>query len=227
MLRRDGLRPALMLTAATPSGDLGAAEAAVREVLRELPPPRGTQVEIGGQAASGAASRRELVTVAGVATLLVLLVLVLQLRSLRYALVVLLGAPLSTVGGLAVLALTGTPLDVSSLTGLILLVGLVVKNGILLLEYAQRLVADGQPLEAALVAAARRRLRPILMTTAATLAGLAPLALGIGAGAELQRPLAIAVIGGLTLSTLVTLVVTPGLTALVARKSSTPAEIQA
>jgi multidrug efflux pump subunit AcrB len=145
---------------------------------------------------------------------LVLLVLILQLHSLRYALVVLVGAPLSTVGGLLVLAATRLPLDVSSMTGLILLVGLVVKNGILLLEHAQHGVAGGLTIEAALVAAARRRLRPILMTTAATLAGLAPLAFGIGAGAELQRPLAVAVIGGLTLATAVTLVVTPGLTAL-------------
>lgn len=227
VLRRDSLRPALVITASTPSGDLGAAEVAVREALKAVPPPRGTQIEIGGQAASGAASRRELLTVGGVAIVLVLLVLLLQLRSLRFALVVLVGAPLSTVGGLAVLALTGTPLNLSSMTGLILLVGLVVKNGILLLEYAQRLIHEGHPLEEALIAAARRRLRPILMTTAATLAGLAPLALGIGSGAELQRPLAIAVIGGLALSTVVTLVVTPGLTVLVARKSSTPAEIQA
>jgi len=94
----------------------------------------------------------------------------------------------------------------------------VVKNGILLLENAQHHLAEGSDLEAALIAAARRRLRPILMTTAATLAGLAPLALGLGAGAELQRPLAVAVIGGLTLATLVTLVVTPGLTALLAGK---------
>jgi multidrug efflux pump subunit AcrB len=105
------------------------------------------------------------------------------------------------------------------MTGLILLVGLVVKNGILLLENAQHHLAEGLDLEAALIAAARRRLRPILMTTAATLAGLAPLALGLGAGAELQRPLAVAVIGGLTLATVVTLVVTPGLTALLARKA--------
>ena len=145
--------------------------------------------------------------------------LILQLHSLRYALVVLVGAPLSTVGGLLVLAITGIPLDVSSMTGLILLVGLVVKNGILLLENAQHHVAEGLSVEDALAAAARRRLRPIIMTTAATLAGLAPLALGIGAGAELQRPLAVAVIGGLTLATLVTLVVTPGLTALLARRT--------
>jgi len=91
----------------------------------------------------------------------------------------------------------------------------------LLLEHAQRGVGEGLAIEAALMAAARRRLRPVLMTTAATLAGLAPLAFGIGAGAELQRPLAVAVIGGLTLATAVTLVVTPGLTALVARRYST------
>jgi multidrug efflux pump subunit AcrB len=87
-----------------------------------------------------------------------------------------------------------------------------------LLEHAQRELAGGADVETALVAAAQRRLRPILMTTAATLAGLAPLAFGIGAGAELQRPLAIAVIGGLTFATAVTLVVTPGLTVLVARR---------
>ena len=150
--------------------------------------------------------------------MLVLLVLLVQLQSLRLSLVVLLGAPLSTVGALVVLAVTGIPLDVSSMTGLVLLVGLVVKNGILLLEHAQHELRGGATLEAAIAGALRRRLRPILMTTAATLAGLAPLAFGIGSGAELQRPLAVAVIGGLTLATAVTLVVTPGLTALVARR---------
>jgi multidrug efflux pump subunit AcrB len=208
-----------MMTAATKTGDLGGAEAAVRAALRDLPVPSATQIEIGGQAASARGARNELVTVALTATVLVLIILILQLHSLRYALVVLVGAPLSTVGGLVVLAATGISLDVSSMTGLILLVGLVVKNGILLLENAQHHLAEGLDLEAALIAAARRRLRPILMTTTATLAGLAPLAFGIGAGAELQRPLAVAVIGGLTLATLVTLVVTPGLTALFAGKS--------
>jgi multidrug efflux pump subunit AcrB len=218
VLRRDGLRPAIVMTAATKTGDLGGAEASVRAALRDLPLPRGAVLEIGGQADSAKSAQRELLMVALAATTLVLLVLILQLRSLRFALVVLVGAPLSTVGGLLVLAVTGIPLDVSSLTGLILLVGLVVKNGILLLEHAQRELRGGGDLESALVAAARRRLRPILMTTGATLAGLLPLALGIGAGSELQRPLAVAVIGGLTLATAVTLVVTPGLTALVANR---------
>ncbi|HSD90370.1 MAG TPA: efflux RND transporter permease subunit, partial [Kofleriaceae bacterium] len=218
VLRRDGLRPTVVLTAATKSGDLGGAEDAVRKALAEVPLPHGALIEIGGQAASANAARTELIAVALVAVVLVLIVLLLQLQSMRVALVVLIGAPLSTVGGLIILAITGLPLDVSSMTGLILLVGLVVKNGILLLEHAQRGAAGGVPFDQALIAAARRRLRPIVMTTVATLAGLMPLALGIGAGAELQRPLAVAVIGGLSLATLVTLVVTPGLTALVARK---------
>jgi hydrophobic/amphiphilic exporter-1 (mainly G- bacteria), HAE1 family len=96
--------------------------------------------------------------------------------------------------------------------GLIMLLGLVVKNGIILLDYTDRLRAErDMPLRAALREAGRVRLRPILMTTLCTIFGLAPLAIGLGAGAELQRPLAIAVIGGLTLSTFITLLVVPTL----------------
>ncbi|HEX7699354.1 MAG TPA: efflux RND transporter permease subunit, partial [Kofleriaceae bacterium] len=214
VLRRDGLRSALVMTAATPAGDLGAGEAAVRDAVKDLPLPHGAQLEIGGQAESSSAARRELIGVALAAVALVLLVLVIQLGSLRFGLVVVIGAPLSTAGGLVALAITHTPLDLSSMTGLILLVGLVVKNGILMLERVHEELAEGTPLDVALINGARRRLRPILMTTAATLAGLAPMAIGIGAGSSLQRPLAIAVIGGLLLATVVTLVVMPGLASL-------------
>src|SRR5207237_9772575 len=101
--------------------------------------------------------------------------------------------------------------NASSLMGCVLLVGLVVKNGILLLEQAEALWDQGATLEDALLQAGTIRIRPILMTTLATIAGLAPLALGIGAGAELQRPLALAVIGGLILSTAVSLFLMPAL----------------
>jgi multidrug efflux pump subunit AcrB len=107
---------------------------------------------------------------------------------------------------------TGTVLNVSSFMGLILLVGLIVKNGIILLDFTRlRMRRDGLALEAALRDAARVRLRPILMTTLCTLFGLLPLAIGLGAGSELQRPLALTVIGGLTLSTPITLYVVPTL----------------
>ena len=124
----------------------------------------------------------------------------------------LLAAPLSFVGALLLLLITGTPLNVSSFMGLILLVGLIVKNGIILLDFTRRRMReDNLALEPAIREAARVRLRPILMTTLCTLFGLLPLALGLGAGSEMQRPLALAVIGGLTLSTPVTLFAIPTL----------------
>jgi len=107
------------------------------------------------------------------------------------------------------LDLTGTELNVSSAMGFILLIGLVVKNGIVMIDYAHHLHEGGLPFQEAVERAARIRLRPILMTTLCTLFGLLPLALGLGAGAELQKPLALVVIGGLSLSTLVTLFAVP------------------
>jgi multidrug efflux pump subunit AcrB len=145
----------------------------------------------------------------GAAAALVLLVLVVEFRSLTPSLILLLAAPLSFGGSFLLLRLAGSELDVSSSMGLILLVGLAVKNGIVMLDYAHRLHAEGQPFVDAVAAAARVRLRPILMTTLCTLFGLLPLALGLGAGAELQKPLALAVVGGLGLSTLVTLFAVP------------------
>lgn len=223
--RREGLRPAVIMSAAVSGGDLGAAEDAIRSTLAKIGVPKGIQVEVGGQAASAAAAQKELITTALIGAVLVLLVLVVQLRSMRLSLVILFGAPLAVVGAFGVLWATGIALDVSSLAGCILLVGLVVKNGILLLEHAQHELARGAELADAMVGAVERRLRPVLMTTLATLAGLAPLALGIGAGASLQRPLAVAVIGGLVLSTAVTIVVMPGLAALVLRRGAPPTEV--
>ena len=159
----------------------------------------------GQQAAFGA-----LLLVLGLAAVSVCAVMVVQFESFVEPLVVLLVAPLSFVGALVLLFVTGTPLNVSSFMGLILLVGLIVKNGIILLDFTRLRMRDGGvSLEVAIREAARVRLRPILMTTLCTLFGLLPLALGIGAGSELQRPLALAVIGGLTLSTPLTLFVVP------------------
>ena len=123
--------------------------------------------------------------------------LLAQFRRARLALVVLASVPLAVVGALLTLLTTGVALNASSLMGCVMLVGLVVKNGILLLEQAERSRDRGVPLDVALVEAGTIRVRPILMTTLATIAGLAPLALGLGAGADLQRPLALAVMGGL------------------------------
>jgi multidrug efflux pump subunit AcrB len=169
----------------------------------------GYSVEVGGQYETQRQAFRELLLVFATAAALVLLVLVVEFRSLTPAIILVLAAPLSFGGAFLLLRLAGSELDVSSAMGLILLVGLAVKNGIVMLDYAHRLHVEGRPFVEAIEAAAKVRLRPILMTTLCTLFGLLPLALGLGAGAELQKPLALAVIGGLGLSTLVTLFAVP------------------
>jgi multidrug efflux pump subunit AcrB len=141
----------------------------------------------------------------------VVIVLLAQFRRARLALVTLASVPLAAVGALATLSLAQIPLNASSLMGCVLLVGLVVKNGILFVEQYETFLEEGRPVERALLDAGGVRVRPILMTTLATVAGLTPLALGIGAGAAIQRPLAVAVIGGLVVSTAVSLLVLPAM----------------
>ncbi len=211
-LRRENQQQLIVMTADLSDRSLGAVMGDVRKVLADNPPPAGVRVELGGQYASQREAFRALLLVLGLAAASVIGVMVLQFQSFVEPLVILLAAPLSFVGALVLLLITGTALNVSSFMGLILLVGLIVKNGIILLDFTRhRMRSDGVVLEDAIREAARIRLRPILMTTLCTLFGLLPLALGLGAGSELQRPLALAVIGGLALSTPITLYVVPTL----------------
>ncbi|MCY7379327.1 MAG: efflux RND transporter permease subunit [Gemmatimonadaceae bacterium] len=192
------------------NGSLGSVMRAVGAVLSRHPAPSGIRVEIGGQSAGQADAFRSLLTVLALAVTAVIGVMVLQFRSFVEPLVILAAAPISFVGAMLLLWITGTPLNVSSFMGLILLVGLIVKNGIILLDFTHhRMLTEHESLEPALLEAGRVRLRPILMTTLCTLVGLLPLALGLGAGSEMQRPLALAVIGGLALSTPITLYLVP------------------
>jgi len=208
---RENLRSMAMITAGIEDRDLGSVAADARKAMAGLPLPVGYLVEVGGQDEAQRQAFHELALVLGVAGALVLLVLVAQFGAFVPALVILAVAPLSFAGAFLLLLATGTELNVSSAMGLILLVGLVVKNGIMLIDYTHRLEAGGMPLREAMSEAAAVRLRPILMTTLCTLFGLFPLALGLGAGAELQKPLALAVIGGLGLSTLGTLYAVPAI----------------
>src|SRR6185295_16855860 len=207
-LLREDQQQMIAMTADVSGRSLGSVVNDVKQVLAAQPPPAGMRLELGGQYASQQDAFRGLLLVLALAAASVVAVMVLQFQSFVEALIVLLAAPLSFVGAIGLLLLTGTPLNVSSFMGLILLVGLIVKNGIILLDFTKMLMRDqGLALEPALLEAARIRLRPILMTTLCTLFGLLPLALGLGAGSELQKPLALAVIGGLTLSTPITLFV--------------------
>jgi CzcA family heavy metal efflux pump len=208
-LTRENLRQVAIVSARLEGRDLGTAAAEIAARLRRQKLPVGYSAEVGGQAESQRQAFRELLLVFGAAAVLVLLVLVVEFRAVIPSLILLLAAPLSFGGAFLLLRLAGSELDVSSAMGLVLLVGLVVKNGIVMIDYAHRLHEEGEPFAEAMARAARVRLRPILMTTLCTLFGLLPLALGLGAGAELQKPLALAVIGGLGLSTLVTLLAVP------------------
>jgi CzcA family heavy metal efflux pump len=218
-LLRENLRPMAIVSGRLEGRDLGSAVADIQSNLDKLRLPVGYTYEIGGQYQAQGQAFRELLMVFALAVVLVFTILVIQFRAWLPALLILLAAPLSLGGALLLLYLTGTDLNISSAMGLILLVGLVVKNGIMLLDFSEKLHAEGEPFETAIAHAGRIRLRPILMTTFCTLFGLLPLALGLGAGAELQKPLALAVIGGLALSTPVTLLAVPGLYAAIrARK---------
>ncbi len=207
-LLRENQRLMVTLTARLEGRDLGSAIADVKKVLSDYKFPVGYTYQIGGQYESQVSSFHDLLFVLGLALAAVFTILVLQFRAFLPALVIISAAPMSLIGVFLLLLITGTPLNVSSFMGIILMVGLVVKNGIILFEYYEKLHGT-MSVKDALVQAGKIRLRPILMTTLCTLFGLLPLALGLGSGAELQRPLAIAVIGGLAVSTVITLVVIP------------------
>ena len=209
VLSRENLRQMALMTARLEGRDLGSAVKEIQARLAKVRLPVGYTFEVGGQYESQRQAFSELLLVFAIAAGLVLIILVFEFRAFTPALLLLGAAPLSLGGSFLLLRLTGTELNVSAAMGLILLIGLVVKNGIVMLDYAHHLRDRGTPFEEAVANAARVRLRPILMTTLCTLFGLLPLALGLGAGAELQKPLALAVIGGLGLSTLVTLYAVP------------------
>jgi CzcA family heavy metal efflux pump len=211
-LFRENQQQMIIMTSDVSGRSLGGVISDVKGVIAKHKAPAGIRVEIAGLYASQQEAFRSLLLVLALAVAAVIGVMVIQFQSFVEPLVVLVAAPLSFVGAIALLLVTGTALNVSSFMGLILLVGLIVKNGIILLDFTRhRMLQDGLTLEPAIREAARIRLRPILMTTLCTLFGLLPLALGLGAGSELQRPLALAVIGGLALSTPITLFFVPTL----------------
>ncbi|HEX9426901.1 MAG TPA: efflux RND transporter permease subunit, partial [Candidatus Polarisedimenticolia bacterium] len=143
------------------------------------------------------------------AIFLVYLVMACEFESLRHPLVVMVTVPLGVIGAVLALVVTGHALNVVAMIGAVMLAGIVVKNAIVLIDAVNQLRAEGIDREEALVQAGLKRMRPILMTTATTVLGLLPMALGLGEGAELRAPLAITVIGGLTVATVLTLVVIP------------------
>ena len=222
-LVRDDLRQDISVSARLEGRDLGSAMKDIQTKLSQLKwLPPGT-VEYGGLYQQQQESFHNLVMVLLTAILLVFTVLLIEFRSFYEPIAIVFGAILAMFGTVAALWITGVTLNIVSFLGAIIGVGIVAKNGILMLDFVQHLEADGVELVEALVRSGHRRLRPVLMTSLAAALGMLPLAWGIGSGADMLRPLAIAVIGALCISVLLSLVATPVVYYTLRRLRKTPA----
>ncbi len=225
-IERENLRQMIAVTGRLEGSDLGTAIRQIQQQLVEdvkLPP--GMTVEYGGLYQEQQSSFRELALALLLAVLLVFITLLIEFRSYAHPIAIVTGAVLALSGVLLALFITGSTLNVVSLMGMIMIVGIVAKNGILMLDAVEENLASGDTLRQALLRSGRRRFRPVLMTSLAAMLGMLPLALAIGAGSELLQPLAIAVIGGLTMALGLSLIVTPTVYAMLRRDHSEETEV--
>jgi multidrug efflux pump subunit AcrB len=191
--------------------DLGSIAASLERQFAAMKLPAGFSLQLGGQIAKQRETFRSLLYAALLALMLVYMVLASQFHSLMDPFIIMFSVPLGLVGVMWALFLTHTRFSTTAFMGVIMMVGIVVSNGVLLIHYANLLREQGEELRRAVIHAAVVRLRPILMTTVATLAGLLPMAIGLTVGSEANVPLARTVIGGLTVSTVLTLFFVPAL----------------
>jgi multidrug efflux pump subunit AcrB len=210
-IRRENLQRLAEVTARLEGIDMGTGIAAVQRTVADLKLPPGIRVEYGGTYREQQKSFRDLTIVLVLAIVLIFLVLLFEFRSFTPPVAILSSAILSTSGVFFALLVTRTTFNLSSFMGLIMVVGIVAKNGILLLDANEKFRSIGFSPEEAIIQAGRRRLRPIVMTALAAVAGMLPLALALGAGSQMLQPLAIAVIGGILISMLLSLIVTPAI----------------
>jgi multidrug efflux pump subunit AcrB len=208
-IRRENLQRDITVTARLENRDLGSGVAEVQKTIANLHVPSSIRVEYGGTYAEQQQSFKDLMFVLLLAVVLVFLVLLFEFRSFSAPIAILTSALLSTSGVVFALLITRTTFNISSFMGLIMVVGIVSKNGILLLDADHKFRSLGFSSVEAILQAGRRRLRPIVMTALATVAGMFPLAFAIGAGSQMLQPLAIAVIGGILISMVLSLVITP------------------
>ena len=208
-IRRENLLRVVMVTGRLEGTDLGSAIEAVQKTVSGLHLPPGIRVEYGGTYKEEQKSFRDLIFVLLLAIVLVFVVLLFEFRTFAAPVAILASALLSTSGVFIALLITRTTFNVSSFMGMIMVVGIVAKNGILLLDADQKIRATRASALDAMLQASRRRLRPIVMTALATMAGMLPLAFALGAGSQMLQPLAIAVIGGILISMALSLIITP------------------
>ncbi|MEO6803373.1 MAG: efflux RND transporter permease subunit [Granulicella sp.] len=206
---QDNLQRYVAITARLEGTNLGSAITTIKQTVNSLNLPPGIRVEYGGTYQTQQNSFRSLMVVLLIGLLLVFLLLLFEFKNLSAPTAILASAVLSTSGVFVALLITGTTFNISSFMGLIMVVGIVSKNGILLLDADHKFRAEGKSGEEAMVEAGRQRLRPIAMTAIAAIAGMLPLALALGSGSQMLQPLAIAVIGGIVVSMFLSLIITP------------------
>ncbi|HTY76444.1 MAG TPA: efflux RND transporter permease subunit [Candidatus Bathyarchaeia archaeon] len=211
MIERKYQQRLIKITAQPSGRDLGAIATDLEDRLKALPLPPGFSFQLAGQIQQQREAFSSLKFTSILAIVLVYMVMASQFRSLLDPFIIMFSVPLGMIGVIWALFLTRTTLNVTSFMGIIMMVGIVVSNGVLLVEYMNELRRHGLGVREAVIQGGRTRLRPILMTSLATLVGLIPMALGVGTGSEANAPLARAVIGGLAVSTLLTLLLIPTL----------------
>ncbi len=224
-IRRENLQRQVAVTARLEGTDLGRGMDAVMKTVDGLHLPASIRVTYGGTYQEQQKSFRDLVLVLILAILLVFIVLLFEFRNFAAPVAILASALLSTSGVFVALLITGTTFNVSSFMGMIMVIGIVAKNGILLLDADQKFRKLGFSAEDAMLQASRRRLRPIVMTAMATVAGMLPLAFALGAGSQMLQPLAIAVIGGILISMVLSLVITPAVHYYMSREETSQQEL--
>ena len=226
-IRRENLQRDVAVTARLEGRSLGSGMAEVIKKVSEMHIPSSIRVEYGGTYKEQQKSFHDLVIVLILAVLLLFIVLLFEFGTFAAPVAILSSALLSTSGVFIALLITRTTFNISSFMGMIMVIGIVAKNGILLLDADQKMSGIGLSAQDAMLQAARRRLRPILMTALATIAGMLPLAFAIGAGSQMLQPLAIAVIGGVLISMILSLIITPAVHYYLVegRKVSSPAPV--
>ena len=208
-IRRENLQELVVVSGRLEGSDLGTAIAKVQQVVSQMHLPPSVRVEYGGTYQEQQQSFHELLRVLVFALALVFGVLLAEFRNYAAPVAILTSSVLSITGVVLALLITGTNFNVASFMGLIMIIGIVAKNGILLLDADETYRAAGMPAREAMLHAAQRRLRPIVMTAVAAISGMLPLAFALGAGSQMLQPLAISVIGGLMISIALSLIVTP------------------
>ena len=209
LVTRENLEPTLDILALHQDRPLNFVTADVEQAVSRIVAPQGYTISMSGENKDMAESRAELTGAMGIAAMAIYLLLVAQFRSFAHPITVLTSVPLSLIGVSIALWIAGKPVSMPVLIGFILLMGIVVNNAIILIDFIQQRRATGMARREAIVQSVATRFRPIMMTSLSTMAGMIPLAMEWALGAERFSPLAIAVIGGMAVSTLLTMIVIP------------------